>query len=369
MSEERSSYARPGRVIVVGAGVIGLMCARELMRAGARVTIVDRGRAGGESSWAGGGILSPLIPWRCAEVLRPLVRWSQAHYPALMRELVPRGPDPQWTRSGLLILDPEEEVGAGVGEIVAGVRLRALAPWLGRQFSGPAVWLPEVAQVRNPRLNAALVAALRAGGAELREACTVRGFQTAGGRLAAVVTDQGVLDADCCVVAAGAWSGELLSGTGVELPITPVRGQMVLLRTGAPPVDRIVVRAGCYLIPRRDGRVLVGSTMESVGFDKSVTGQARKLLCEAARTLVPVLGEAQVEKHWAGLRPGTARGIPFIGPHPGIEDLYVCAGHHRNGLTLAPASARLLADLVLERTGEFDPAPFRIPRRARVGPA
>ena len=365
MSAKYSSRACPRRVIVVGAGVLGLMCARELTRAGARVTIVDRGRAGGESSWAGGGILSPLLPWRCAEALRPLVRWSQARYPALMRELAATGPDPQWTRSGLLILDPDA-AGAGVGNFVAGARLRALAPWLAPQFSGPAVWLPEVAQVRNPRLTAALVAALRAGGAELREACAVRGFQTSGGRLAAVVTDQGVLETDCCVVAAGAWSGELLSGTGVELPITPVRGQMLLLHAGAPPVDRIVLQAGRYLIPRRDGRVLVGSTLESVGFDKSVTGRARTLLRDAARTLVPALGEARVEKHWAGLRPGTAQGIPFIDRHPGIEALYVCAGHHRNGLTLAPASARLLADLVLERTGVFDPAPFRISIGARA---
>ncbi|HEM47619.1 MAG TPA: FAD-dependent oxidoreductase, partial [Alphaproteobacteria bacterium] len=173
----------------------------------------------------------------------------------------------------------------------------------------------------------------------------------------------GRLGADTVVVAGGAWSAEIMREM-IPLDVVPVRGQMLLFRAAPETLHRILLQEGRYVIPRRDGRVLAGSTLEYVGYDKSVTEQARAELWEAAVRLVPALADCPVENHWSGLRPGSPEGIPFIGKVGNISGLYVNAGHFRNGVVLGPASARLLADLILERSPIVDPAPYA-PSRAR----
>jgi len=179
-------------------------------------------------------------------------------------------------------------------------------------------------------------------------------------RIQGVDTTGGTFEADTVVLAGGAWSAELLEPLGQHLEVMPVRGQMLLFR-GQPGLVRHIVMAGShYLIPRRDGRILAGSTVERVGFEKSTTPAARAELQQAALELIPALADCAIEQQWAGLRPGSPAGIPFIGPHPAIRDLYVNAGHFRNGLVLGPASACLLADLMLRRTPALDPAPYSL---------
>lgn len=353
--------------LIVGAGVIGLMTARELALSGARVTVVERGETGRESSWAGGGILSPLYPWRAPQAVTQLAQWGQQYYPALAKELLDEtGIDVEYTPSGMLHLDVDERDQA---RRWAG-QFKEKLEWLSAaalQESEPALsapsalYFPHVAQVRNPRLLSALKANLLQQGVRIEEGCEVSGLCVARGKITGVETARGVIPADQVIVAAGAWSARLLGALGVRLDVAPVRGQMILFRARPGLLRHIVVRAEHYLIPRRDGRVLCGSTVEQAGFDRSTTAAALAELKTAALEMIPALAGCEIERHWAGLRPGSAHGIPTVAAHPEIRGLYVNSGHFRNGIALAPASARLMADLVLDRPAIFDGTLYAMP--------
>lgn len=352
---------------IIGGGIIGLLAARELAMAGYRVIVFDKSSAARASSWAGGGILSPLYPWQYPDMVNVLVRDSQARYPLLVRELLQStGLDVEWVRSGMLVLHPEHHAPAHdwarrfgvVLHQVPAHELVTLQPRL--SYAGEALWMPEVTQVRNPRLLAAIKRDLSMRGVEIRENTSITGFDTYNGVLTAIRSENEVHKTDRCLVASGAWSGELLAGLGYRLAVRPVRGQMLLFKSRIGQMSRIVLDDQRYLIPRRDGRILIGSTLEECGFDAATTAAAAAELHEKALEMMPVLAQASVEHHWAGLRPGSPTGTPFIGPHPEVEGLYVCTGHYRNGFAMGPASARLVVDLMLGRAPEIDPAPLAL---------
>ena len=358
------------RTVVIGGGIIGLLTARELAMAGHTVSVVDQGRIGAEASWAGGGILSPLYPWRYPDPVNQLARWSQQHYSALATELITDGGlDPQWTQSGLLVLDPSEHAEAlawakgydlPAEEITAQDCIR-LEP--GLQVPGStALWFPSLAQIRNPRLVKSLAESCLRHGVQLRESTQVSGLTLRGQRVTAVETQSGSLSADSVVVASGAWSARLLAGLGMTLPVRPVRGQMIMYHAQPSQIRHINLYEGHYLIPRQDGRVLVGSTLEEVDFDKSTTVEARESLIRFAGSLFPFLRELPIESQWAGLRPGSPTGIPYICNVPGVAGLYLNTGHYRNGVVLGFASARLLADVMVGRVPILDPAPYGLVR-------
>lgn len=356
------------RIVIIGGGIIGLLTARELALSGQSVTVVDQGAIGGEASWAGGGILSPLYPWRYPEPVNRLAHWSQHHYSALARDLVREsGIDPEWTPSGLLVLDQTEHDealawAANYGlpcETLSARDCTALEP--GLVCPGPmALWFPGLAQIRNPRLVKSLAGSCRALGVELRAATRVTGVTLRGTQVTRVETETGSLEADKVVIASGAWSARLVSSLGMQLPVKPVRGQMILYHAQPDQVRHINLYQGHYLIPRQDGRVLVGSTLEDVDFDKSTTEDARVELARFAASLFPFLAEMPVETQWAGLRPGSPTGIPYICDVPGVGGLYLNTGHFRNGVVLGLASARLMADMLLARSPILDPAPFAL---------
>lgn len=357
----------PRQVVIVGGGVIGLLTAFNLAADVEHVVVLERSEVGRESSWAGGGIVSPLYPWRYSAAVTALAHWSQDFYPQLAERLFKStGIDPQVHTTGLywLDLDDEEQAlewAAREQRPLSAVDIDAVhqaVPVLGEGYKR-AIYMAGVANVRNPRLIKSLKAALAAlPNVTLHEHCQVNGFIREGETVLGVTTADGDVLADRVILTAGAWSGELLHALGLELPVEPVKGQMILYKCAADFLPSMVLAKGRYAIPRRDGHILVGSTLEYEGFDKTPTDVALDSLKASAVELIPALADAEVVGHWAGLRPGSPDGIPFIGPVAGFAGLWLNCGHFRNGLVLAPASCQLLADLLLGREPIIDAAPY-----------
>jgi glycine oxidase len=353
------------RIVIVGGGVIGMLSALELARAGQSVQLFDRADTGRESSWAGGGIISPLFPWRYLDSVTHLASWGQRHYANLATTLAQQtGVDPEYTECGLILVAPDETEAARKWaeqhqrqmEVIDAEEFYRLEP----QAAEPtdALWMPAVAQVRNPRLARALRRRLEQLGVDIRTDSEVRAILQTAGRCQGIDSSSGRFTADAVVVCAGAWSGRLLADLPSPPAIAPIRGQMLMFKAEPGTISRMVLESNRYVIPRRDGRTLFGSTIEDVGFDKQTTQAAGDELYRIATERFPILKQYPVEAHWAGLRPSSPAGVPFIGRHPQIDGLFINAGHFRNGIVLGPASARLLADLVLERPPILDPAPY-----------
>lgn len=347
-------------IIVVGAGIAGLTSALALERDGASVVVLDRHYAGTEASWAGGGILCPLYAWRYPMPVLRLAAEGMRRYPALLDSL-DSPVDPERWVTGMEILDPLGD-GETVESIGATLESVGIAHQWRRQDEAHALWLPEVANVRNPYLLDALTDTLRARGIELREHCAAEGLLLENGRVTGVATGQGEMQADRVVVTAGAWSESLIPGLP-DGSLFPVRGQMLRLEPRPENgLERILMDEGVYLIPRRDGSVVVGSTVENAGFDKTVDESAQARLHATACRLWPQLAGARITHRWAGLRPGSADELPLLGDHPAIGGLWANTGGYRNGLAMAPAAAELLADRMAGRETRLDATPYRLER-------
>jgi glycine oxidase len=357
-------------VVIIGGGVIGLMTARELALAGREVVLLERGEVGREASWAGGGIVSPLYPWRYSPAVTALAFAAQEAYPQLTAELLEEtGMDAEFFRSGMLMLDADDEdIALAWAQKQKALMVRENCAEISAHFPGLAahwqsgLWMPHIANIRNPRLLKALQASLQKLKVKIYPHTEVVQWQRKDNRVVSVHAKDGrIFTADEFVVCSGAWSAGVLQSAGVaRLPLRPVRGQMLQYRLAPGALPCIVLANGRYLIPRRDGHVLCGSTLEETGFDQSTTEEAYTSLVASAEKLWPALRAEKPVKHWAGLRPATREGIPFIGRIPDAGNLWVNAGQFRNGLVLAPASAQLLADQLLGRNCVVDPAPYQV---------
>jgi glycine oxidase len=377
--------------LVIGAGVSGLSVAWALLQRGVRVTLLERGETGAESSWAGGGILSPLLPWDYSEAVSALALRSMATYADWVKAIEAQsGQVAEYWPCGMRVLDtprPEDALAwcatHGLAAqsretlVYSSHRRKPVSSWLVSLDSGfrrndesrinqriprdthtSDLWLPGIAQVRNPRLVAALREAVVRLGGVIHTHCQIEDAAIQTGRVLSLLTNQGSFSADRFVLATGAWSGIGLPGLAGTPNILPVRGQMLLFKLEPGVLESILYRKGLYLIPRRDGHVLAGSTLEDAGFDKSTDIATLQRLHAEATELLPVLGSIQPIRHWAGLRPGSPDNIPVIGRHPDLENVFVNTGHYRYGVTMAPASAELLVDLMEDKSPVLDPAPY-----------
>jgi len=354
--------------LIIGGGVIGMMTALQLADAGQQVTLVERGECGKEASWAGGGIVSPLYPWRYDAAISQLSRWSEGVYPSLsLRLLEETGIDPEYRQKGLLYLNVDDADKALRWARQLGKPLeRVGADFVHTKEPGvamagdSALWMPTLGSVRNPRLAKALKARLTAmPQVTLREQCEVSGLLQKEGNVEGVMTAQGPITAGRIIVCGGAWTAQLLAQLNVQLPVRPVKGQMIAYQAPKGLVQRVVLKDGRYIIPRADGLLLVGSTLEEAGFDKTTDAAALASLKHSAEAILPALATCPIAHQWAGLRPGSPAGVPFIGALQEWPNVYINAGHYRNGLVLAPASTHLLADQLLGREPLIDPAPYQ----------
>ena len=358
-------------VIVIGAGIIGLATAERLLVQGAKVTILERNKTGQESSWAGGGILSPLFPWRYSDAVTSLTSYSALQFPewiSVLRET--SGIDPEYEISGMLIFPPYDEETARGWCSMRGIRLEqrtacdihsihAVTADRINKAQNYALFLPDVAQVRNPKLLRALRNRVELLGGKIIENCAVDHLKITERRIQAVASSCGEFAADYFIVCAGAWSTEILGIHALKLDIKPIKGQMLLFKFDAPPIQTIIVHNGLYLIPRRDGHLLIGSTMEDVGFNKLTTTTARDYLLQQAQIILPSLEKMSIKQHWSGLRPASLENIPTIGRHPVIRNLLINSGHFRYGVTMAPASAEILVNEMTGAAQPFDTAPYQ----------
>lgn len=361
-------------VVIVGGGVIGLSVAYALAKEGVRTTVLDRRELGREASWAGAGLIPPCSE-RPAQPFETLRSWSSRLYPEWSQALREEtGIDNGFRRTGGVDVawteDEENELRTSAGRWRSdGIAYERLAPGDFIRVE-PALnptlrvvyYLPDRAQIRNPWHLEALVAALKARGAILRPNQAALGFETEAGRVTAVDTEHGRIPCGQVIVTAGAWSAGLLETLGILAPTPPVKGQIVLLRGRVGLLRRIVEHGRMYLVPREDGLILVGATEEDAGFDTRTTAHGVRNLLDEAIRLIPDLAQADVQRAWAGLRPGSLDNRPYIGAAPSYPNLFVAAGHKRAGLQLSTATAEAVTDLVLGRPPRIDLNIFRLDR-------
>jgi glycine oxidase len=347
-------------VVVVGGGIIGLSVADALVARGARVVVLERRHCGAEASGAAAGMLAPLAEAHAVGPFLPLaLAGLDAHTPWLDRlraetglDLGPHGP-------GMLRVAGDSEVNA----------MRAAFEWQ-REQGLPLVWLdpsevrelepclaacagailsPREQHAQPPLIVQALARLLASRGAAIREGAPARGFSVSRNRVEAVQTDDGVLECTEVVIAGGAWTPAIAAELGVEVGVEPIRGQILALAPSPMPLRHTVYTAAGYLVPKPDGRLIVGASEDQAGFDARPTAGGIDRLLAMAMRLAPGLASAPFGSAWAGLRPATPDRLPLLGPLPGWENVTLATGHFRNGVLLAPFTGALIAEWVLER--------------------
>lgn len=370
-------------VVVVGGGIIGTAIAHELAGRGRDVLLVERDSPGRRATWAAAGMLSPLGESPGPGAFLELADRSLGDYAAFVQRLQEEtGIDVEYRTNGKLhvALGAGEEPtvrALGEGPLAArfAVRLlgaeeaRALEPELAPEVTLAAL-VGRDHRVNNRLLAQALTVAATRAGVTIRTGTPLVAVETEGGRVRGVRLASGErVAAQHVVIAAGSWSGDL-EGLPQALPVFPVKGQMLAVdgrartngRGSRPPIEHVVHGTGAYLIPREDGRVLIGATVEHVGYRKGPTPRGVAALIEAAARMVPLLADLPMVETWAGFRPGTPDDMPILGADPALSGLYYATGHFRNGILLAPLSARAIADLITQAAAAPLIEPFGIAR-------
>ena len=334
--------------IVVGGGIVGMTTARELARRNLNVAIFDKAELGKESSWAAGGILSSMRPWIEHPVSAELSESGKNYYPEFVKELLSEtGINPEYVRSGLLMIEKEAIektlLWAESNQITITQKYDDLPFKL--EDKEPRLFLPDIAQVRPPKLLTALRKSLDLLEVTCFEHTEVKSIKIIDNDFQSVSFEGGSLTANAVVIAAGAWSTSLIQGISEKINVYPVLGEMLCINFGKPVLKPIILDGGNYLIPRLDGQVLIGSTMEKKEFKKETTSKAKENLIKWAGKIWPELIKQPIIGHWAGLRPATDSQYPYVGLLKDSKNIYLNMGHFRKGILQAPICAKIMADL------------------------
>ncbi|WP_248924796.1 glycine oxidase ThiO [Paenibacillus hamazuiensis] len=358
---------RSTSAIVIGGGIIGCTVALELAKRNMHVTVLDKGALGQEASTAAAGMLGAQVETHHPGPFYELCAASQQMYREWARELQEiSGVSPQYIEQGIVRVALTEEDEAELrsrlpwirnAEWIDGADARSLEPAIADAARG-GLYFGRDHQVHPIHLMNALRAALSRIGCEAREWTPALRLIVRDGRVTGVKTTDGDLYADHTVLAAGAWSPALLEPLAVKLPLFPVRGQCISVRTDAPPIVRTVFTKGCYIVPKQDGTLLIGATQEEAGFNKKTTVSVVSELHRRATALLPALSGAEFVSTWAGLRPGTPDGLPYMGQLQEAPGLTFATGHFRNGILLAPVTGKLVAGLLDGDQPALDLSPF-----------
>ena len=380
-SIKTENQSKSANVVIVGGGVVGLSIARELALRGVRdVLLLERGEPGQEASWAAGGILAPQVEADRADDFFKLARKSRNMYPAFAEALrVETGIDVELDQTGTLYVgfsdeDEQEMKRRFVWQQNEGLRVEWLNGDEARQLEPNlstdvrcALRFPDDWQVNNRRLVEALVAASEKLGVRLMTNCEVTSLRVDGQTVIDVDSSAGAIAARTVVIAAGAWTSDIdTSEPSLTLPeIEPVRGQMLCFKPEPQVAQHVIYSSRGYLVPRLDGRLLAGSTSERVGFDKRVTSEGVDSIKRNAFEIAPALRDLPVMDSWAGFRPRAMDDLPVLGASEEIEGLFYATGHYRNGILLAPVTAKIAADWIVDGArpsdfGIFSPNRFRL---------
>lgn len=362
-------------VAIIGAGISGLLTALELLEQGCSVRIFDQQKAGQAASWAGGGILSPMYPWRYPNAVNTLAKHGKVLYEQWNEKLKPMtGIDFEIHETGLLIFDQNDfEVGLNYknrhqdpmqhAEYLNQNQLFKLNSKISNRFQD-ALYFPKLANVRNPRLLKSIIQYLKQHPqVQFHEQSWVEKFEINQQRICALKLQDGrSYQADQFVITTGAWSQHWAEQLKLQIPVKPVQGQMLLFKTPEKWLPTMCMNQVMYLIPRQDGHIVCGSSMNEIGFDHRPNVQTLQDIYKASLEMVPELADFPIVQQWAGLRPSSPTGIPYIGVMPHLDNLWANFGHYRNGLCMGPASAQLLRQLMLKQETLTDAEPYSTDR-------
>jgi glycine oxidase len=344
-------------VVIIGGGVIGLSLAWRLRHSGVRVLVVDKQAPAREATYAAGGMIAHCDPTN-PPALKELIATSACMYPAFVEELRAEAfESPDLRREGTLaFFEADEQPACADARPLSGDALKELEPAMA--LRGPAWFLPECS-VDPRKLASALEKAARTLGTDFVTGSPVKEVAVLAGRVTGVRTAKSYYPASMVVNCAGAWAAQMQP---FGVPTRPVKGQMlcVIPQTASsqgPPIRHVVRTPEVYIIPRSDGRMLLGATLEEAGFDKRVDSDTIQRLHQAAIGVAPVVEQMKIHDAWAGLRPGSPDSLPILGA-TSLKGYYAATGHYRDGIMLAPVTARLMPQLLTGESPELDLQPF-----------
>ena len=363
--------------VIIGGGIIGCSLARSLAGEGMKVAVAERGSPGQEASWAAAGMLAPSAEAEAGSPLFELGRASLRLYRSFAAELQSEtGIDPQYRSEGTLALFENEQEretlllsiawqrDAGIPiEELSSSGVREKEPALSRYAGG--FYLPEDHQIDNRLLMRALVESCRRRGVCFLPGSEVHGVERSGSSATGVLLRNETINADRVVNTAGAWAGSIIVHGLRPAPIRPVKGHMIALGNTKSPLRHVIRTPRVYLVPRLDGRVIVGSTMEEAGFDKTPRAGPLARLLRAAQQCCPALEESTIAEFWTGLRPAAPDCLPLLGP-TALEHYWMALGHFRNGILLMPITDQILSSWILRGKPSY-PVDALLPKRFENG--
>lgn len=349
-------------ILIIGGGIIGLSIARELHRRGAKnITVVDKGSLGSEASFAAAGMLAPSSETEQIDDFYRLCSESNRLYPAFAKQIFDEtGIDIEFDPSGTLYLAFNEndeteiaqryDIQSGIGVNISRLsrdQILEIEPKISQNVI-TGILYPEDRQVENRKLLKALRSYLHSNQIKIVEKCETYSVLIEGSRAIGVKTENGEFRADHIILTTGAWTSLIKLGSDpMPFSIRPIRGQMMSFNAPTGQLKKVIYSPRGYLVPRSDGRILTGATVEDVGFINQNTEDGLAQLNKAAIEIAPFVGDLSITDHWSGLRPCTADERPILGQISGLDRLSIASGHYRNGILLAPLTAQLIADSVL----------------------